>query len=487
MLLTYRGYGWFRDELYFNVCGHHLDWGYVDQPPGVAVLAWLGRHLFGDGLFAMRAFPAMLFGVLVWLTGAITRGLGGRFFAQGLACVSVITAPLYLGTFSYLSTDVLGPVSWMACAYVVIRILNGGSPKGWLLFGALAGLGLEYKHAMLFLGFGLFCALILVPQRRAFAEKWIWLGGLVAVVLFLPNVIWEWRHDWATYVLLQNVAHSNKNIVLGPVDYFLRQVLLMEPFSALLWIAGLVWLLFVGAGQRWRVLGLTYVIIFVLFVALKAKDYYLGPAYPMLFAAGAVALERWTASRRRWLRSAYVVLLIAGGVVLAPFGKPLLPVDMFIGYMEALGAKPQSTEHVGVNRLPQQYADSFGWQEMAATVAGVYHSLPPEDRRSCAIFGQNYGEAGAIDVFGRAYGLPPALSGHQNYFLWGPRGYTGECMIVIGDNRETLEGIFEGVELGARTHSDFAISYENDQPIWICRRLKRGTLQDLWPLVKRWI
>jgi hypothetical protein len=248
-----------------------------------------------------------------------------------------------------------------------------------------------------------------------------------------------------------------------------------------------LWLLFSGEGKRWRVLGLTYVILFVLFVGFKAKDYYLGPAYPMLFAAGAVALERWTASRRRWLRPAFALLLIVGGALLAPFGKPLLPIEKFIAYQEALGAKPHSTENVGENKLPQQYADSFGWQEMAAAVGGVYNALTAQDRPNCAIFGQNYGEAGAIDVLGRAYGLPPALSGHQNYFLWGPRGYTGECMIVIGDNRETLESIFESVELAARTHHKYAISYENDLPIWLCRRMKQGTLAEFWPRVKKWI
>jgi hypothetical protein len=487
LLLTYRGYGYFRDELYFNVCGHHLDWGYVDQPPLVAVAAWLGRHLFGDTLFAVRFFPAVLSGVLVWLAAAIARGMGGKTFAQFFACLAVLTAPLYVGMFSYLSTDTFQPIAWMGCAYITLRILNGESPKLWLVFGLVAGLGLEWKHAMLFFGAAFFAALLLVPERRAFREKWILLGGLVAFLIFLPNLIWEYRHNWATYELLQNIAHSGKNVVLGPGQYFLRQVVMLEPFGAPLWLAGLVWLFFARGGKRWRVLAWTYVILFVLFVAMKAKDYYLGPAYPMLFAAGAVALERWTESRRRWLRTAYAVLLVMGGLLLAPFAKPLLPVEKFIAYEEALHLAPHSTENIRLSKLPQQYADSFGWQEMADSVAAAYNRLTPEERSRCALYGGNYGEAGALDVLGRKYGLPPAISGHQNYFLWGPRGYTGECMIIIGDNRETIEREFEQFELLPRLHNPYAIPYEDEKPIWLCRRPKLGTLPQIWPRVKRWI
>jgi hypothetical protein len=485
-LIFHRGYGYFRDELYFIACAEHLDWGYVDQPPLVAVVAWLSRRLLGDSLFALRFVPALAGGLLVWLTGAITRALGGRRYAQVLACVAVIAAPIYVGTFSFLSTDFFQPISWMACAFVAILIFKGGDGRLWLLFGLLAGLGLEAKHAMLFFGLAFFLGLLLTSQRKVFLQKWIWLGGLVALLVFLPNLLWEYRHGWPTYELLSNIKHSNKNAVLSPVKFFLDQILLLEPLAFPLWLTGLAWFFFSRNARPFRVLGWTYVIMLVLFVVLAGKVYYLSPAYPLLLAAGAVMIEVWAEPRGAWLKPAYVVLLLAGGAVLAPFAKPILPVETFIAYEEALHITPPRTETHRLGKLPQQYADMFGWPEMAATVAGVYNKLSPEDKSRCAIFGQNYGQAGAIDFFGRKYGLPKALSGHQNYFLWGPRNYTGECVIVLDDRREILEKLFDHVEQVAVVHHDYAIPYENDRPVHLCRGL-HGSLQELWPKLKVWI
>jgi hypothetical protein len=484
--LFYRGYGYFRDELYFMACGEHLDWGYVDQPPLVPLVARFSRWLMGDSRFSIRFFSMVAAAATVWITGFMTRELGGRRYAQVLACVAVMVAPVYVG--SYLSTDDLLPPIWMGCLYVALLIFNGGSPKLWLLFGALAGLGLQDKHATLFFGFSFFVALLLTPQRNAFRGKWIWLGGLVALLIFLPNLIWEYRHNWATLELLNNIHRSNKNVVLGPLGYLRDQILLMNPISFPIWLAGLVWFLFSRGAKAYRAMGWTYVVMLVLFVALKGKDYYLVPIYPVLFAGGAIVLDRWMkGTRRAWLKPAIVVLLLVGGALLAPFATAILPVDTFIAYERALHLAPPPTETHDLGKLPQQYADMFGWPEMAAVVASVYDRVPPEERPKCAIFGQNYGEAGAIDFFGARYGLPKAISGHQNYFLWGPRDYTGECMIVIGDRREVLESIFDRVELAGVTHHDYAMPYENNLPIWLCRGFKRGSLRELWPGVKHWM
>ena len=230
---------------------------------------------------------------------------------------------------------------------------------------------------------------------------------------------------------------------------------------------------------------------YVTFLALKGKNYYLTPAYAMLYAAGAVAIERWMAEMRAGFRKALgtalgaVVLL--GGMIGWPFAMPMMPVEKFIAYEEALHVTPGKTENIALDKLPQQYADMFGWPEMAAKVAEVYHSLPEGDRAKCGIFARNYGEAGAIDYFGRQYGLPGAISGHQNYWLWGPGPYTGECLIVIGDRRARLEELFASVTQAGETYQKYAISYENHRPIWICRGAKFGTLREFWPNVKLWI
>ena len=344
---------------------------------------------------------------------------------------------------------------------------------------------------MLFFGFAFVAGLVLSPQRKMLLSPWLWAGGAVAFLLALPNLIWEYRHGWATLVLLANIAKSNKNLVLGPWPYLWSNIEALGRYSLLVWLPGLLWCLAAPAGRRFRALGWSWVVAYITFLALKGKDYYLTPMYAMLFAAGAVAFEAWTARRGTALRIvprvALPALVLAGGMIGWPFGMPVMPVETFIAYEEALGAVPKKTENVALSKLSQQYSDMFGWPEMTATVARVYNSLPAEERPKCGILTRNYGEAGAIDYFGRAYGLPGAISGHQNYWLWGPGPDTGECLIVVGYTRAQLEQWFGSVTQAAETYHPYAISFENHRPIWLCRQPKFRTLPDVWPQFKTWL
>lgn len=488
-LAFYKGYGFFRDELYFIACSHRLDWGYVDQPPGVAVVAWAARGLLGDTLFSVRFVPCVFAALQVLLTGLTARAMGGGRYAQALTCLCVIAAPQYFG--SWLNTDMFMMLGWAACAWVAARILSGESERLWLLFGLFAGLALQGKHAMLFFGFAFVIGLVASPQRKMVLSPWMWAGGAVAFLIALPNLIWEYRHDWATVVLLTNIAKSNKNVVLGPLEYLRSNIDSLGRYSMPVWGAGLVWCLFLPSGRRFRPLGWTWVAALATFLALKGKNYYLTPAYPMLFAAGAVAIESWLARGAtilaRVLRPAIAAVVLLTGMIGWPFGMPVMPVEKFIAYEEFLGVVPEKTENVALGKLSQQYSDMFGWPEMAAAVAKVYATIPAEERAKCGILTRNYGEAGAIDYFGRSYGLPGAISGHQNYWLWGPGPYTGECLIVIGRTREWLEERFSSVVQAGEAYQEYAISFENHRPIWICRGPKFGTLRDIWPELKTWI
>lgn len=489
-LALYKGYGFFRDELYFIACGNHLDWGYVDQPPGAAVVAWASRHILGDNLFAIRFVPCIFAALQVLLTGLTTRVLGGRRFAQGFACLCVLAAPEFFG--SYLNTDMFMELGWAACAWAAARALAGESPKLWLLFGLFAGLALQGKHAMAFFGVAFVIGLLISPQRKMLLSPWIWAGGAVTFVIALPNVIWEYRHHWATYELLHNIAMSDKNLVLNPLEYLISNILYLSPLTLPVWIAGLVWFLFAKGGQRFRALGWTWIISFALFVALKGKDYYLAPVYPMLFAGGAVAIESWfaaspLAAKRAWLKPVFAALIFLGGIVTWPFAMPMMSAEKFIAYQRALGVAPKKTENAELNQLPQQYADMFGWPDLAKEVARVYNTLPPQDRGTCGLAGPNYGVTAAIDYFGRQYGLPHAISGHQSYWLWGPAPYTGQCMVIVGRTRETLEKSYSSVVLAGETYHPLAMPYENHRPIWICRGPKYGTLVEVWPRLKNWI
>lgn len=484
-LLTAGNYGYFVDELYYLACSEHLDWGYVDQPPLIAILTKAARVLLGDSLPAIRFFPAVAGALKVLLAGWIARELGGRRFAQGLAALAVLVAPVYLAIDSFLSMNAFEPLFWMGCAYLVIRIIKTGSPGLWLWFGLLAGLGLQNKHSMLFFGFGMIGGLLLTPQRKLLRSRNIWIAGLLAFLIFLPNLLWELHRGFPTMELLNNVQKSGRNVSLSPVNFLLQQILLLHPLAFPIWLAGLWHYLSSREGKPYRALGWAYLVMLASFLVLKGRVYYLAPAYPMLLAAGAVVLENWMAPPRpAWRKPAFVSLLVLSGAVLAPFSLPVLPVETYIRYSDALGFGPPKIETHKMGKLPQLYADRFGWEEMAATVARVYHNLPPEERARTAIFGSNYGQAGAIDFFGPKYGLPKAIAAHQNYFYWGPRGYTGEIMIVLGDNRKNLEKWFAGVEEVAVVSHEYSMPYENF-PVFLCRGLKQP-LKQLWPKLKNW-
>lgn len=487
MLVSGR-YGYFVDELYYVACSKHLAWGYVDQPPLIAVITWLERVTLGDSLSALHFLPAVAAGLRVLLTGLIARELGARRFGILLACVCVMVAPIYLGLDSLLTMNVFESLFWMGAALVALKIFNGANPRLWLLFGAVCGVGLLNKHSMLFFGFGLFVGLVLTKQRRQFASPWIWLGGLIAVLIFLPNLVWEIQRHFPTVELLRNVQASGRNTELGPGMFLVVQALILNPLSAPVWIAGLVELLRDPEGKGWRVLGIAYVVIMICMLTMHGRMYYPMPAYPMLFAAGGVAFERWLGRVRsgRWLKPAYVALVAVTGVMIAPFAYfPMLTVNQYIAYSKFLHFGPPRIETHRLGPLPQIYADQFGWKEMAQVVADAYHKLPPEEQKSCAIFGQNYGQAGAIDFFGAKMGLPPAISGHQSYFYWGPRGYTGECMIVMADTPERLGELFESVEFAGRVEHPLSMPYEHFD-VFLCRKPKFGTLEKIWPQIKNW-
>jgi len=486
-LLTNSRYGYFRDELYFIACSRHLDWGYVDLAPLSALILRIELTLFGDSLPALRLFPALASAGTIALTGAITRKLGGHTWAVALACLASLSAPVFLGIGNFYSLNVFEPLFWMGGVYLIVRRINGGSISCWVGFGLLVGLGVENKHSLTFFGIGLVVGLVLTQQRRELLKPGIWFGGLIALALALPNLIWQFEHHWPTYELLSNIARSNKNVVLSPPQFVFQQMLIVNPATLPLWLGGLVWLLAGRAGRSYRSLGLAYLVTLAEFILLHGKHYYLAPIYPMLFAAGGVATERLIAERWQFVRPAFAAAMILLGAIVAPTVIPALPPEKLVSYMKAIHFEPPRTETSHTAALPQLFADQFGWAEMARSVAQAYARLSPNEQRRVGIFCQNYGQAGAIDFFGSKQGLPPALSGHQNYFLWGPRGYTGELMLVIDDSERDEAEQFESVEdLGPVDSSPWAMPWEQRNHIYLCRDLKTR-LPDLWPKLQEWL
>jgi len=479
--------GYFRDELYFLDCARHLDWGYVDCAPLVAVYAKVAL-LLGGSLPALQLIGALGGAATIVLTVLLAWRLGGGRFAQALAGLAVLVVPVNLAIASVLSMNAFEPLFWMGCAYVLVRIVQTGDSRLWLAFGALAGLGLMNKHSTIFFGAAVAIAVLATPLRRELRRPWIWLGALVALAVFAPNLIWQWQHGFPTLEDLRNVRESGKNVVLSPLAFLGTQVKMMHPVLLPLWLGGL-WSLLAGRLRRYRALGIAFLALLAIMMAMKGKNYYVAPAYPMLLAAGAVALEGWLERRawtraRLWLRAAVLAVVALAGAVAAPLVLTILGPEQYLDYQDRLGVGPSKTEVNHEGPLPQLYGDQFGWPEFVAEVARIYHALPEEGRAKACILASNYGEAGAINLFGPRYGLPPAISGHQTHWLWGWGDCTGEVLIWTQAKYWGLGEVCGSVEIGGEHHHLWGMA-EEDGPIAVCRDLK-VPMAELWPEIKHW-
>jgi hypothetical protein len=484
-LLTANRYGIFRDELYYIACSRHLDWGYVDMPPFISTVTWLVTSLFGSSLFVIRLIPAIAGCGAIALTGYQAYQFGGRRFAIALSALAMAVSAVFVINGHLLGTNDFEALFWTGCTSIVIRIIQTGNQRLWLWFGVLAGIGLENKYSMAVFGLGIVVGLLLTPECKAFTHKWIWIAGGVAFLIFLPNVLWNFHRDWPFVQLMHNIRTSGRDVALNPVQFILEQILMANPFALPLWLAGLGWLFFGREGKRYRVLGWAYMVTLAVFMALRGKDYYVAPAYPMLFAAGAAACENWIEqTRRAWLKPLFVLVLVVPALAFLPIIAPVISPERFVVFTQAIHFTPPVSEHSHARSpLPQYYSDELGWEAMVAEVARVYHSLPPEVQAKTAIKTDNYGEAGAIDYFGPKYGLPKAICFHQNYWYWGIHGYTGESMILLGEGRpEHLKQITERAEdMG---HFEYPYALENTD-IWYIQGLKLN-LHDVWEHEKNW-
>ena len=479
-------YGYFRDELYYLALSHHLDWGYVDLAPMAPFVLYVSRVLFGESLHAIRLLPALALGAEILITGLITREFGGKRFAVLLACLAVLVAPVILNNASRFSMNPFESLFWMGAIYFLLLAINRNQPELLVWWGLLVGLGLENKHSAAFFLISLTIGLVATPERRWLRSKWLWIAVGTIVLLALPNLIWQYRHDFATWVDLTNVRKIHKNVELPPLAFLKQQIMTLLPVNALVWIAGLGSLLFHGDGKRYRMLGVAYVAFLAIMMALHGKDYYLAPIYPMLFAAGGVFWQRLIESHShlRWMKVAFPAVLLILGAVAFPLVLPILSPDQIVPYMHRLGVDVARSETHMESNLPQHFADEFGWPEMVARVADVYNKLPASGRAKTAILAGNYGSAGAIDFFGPRYGLPPSISAHQNYYYWGFRQYSGESLIMLNWQLDDAQYWCQSVEEGPKIAYPYTMGLEH-YTILICHGLKKP-LAEAWPHFKVW-
>jgi hypothetical protein len=476
-------YGYFRDELYVLAMSQHPAFGYVDVPPLVPWITLIPRLLTGNALWAIHVISALVCAGTIILTGLMARLLGGTGWVQGLAALASATALVLMGDGSIYTYDVFDTFWWALAATILIVLLRDEHPRRWLWFGLVAGLGLLTKETILFWGLALIVGLLLTPQRRLLFTRWTPFGGLITFALVLPFLIWNALNGWAS---VQYWASYSQNHSAGesPLAFLPNQILVMNPFSVLLWGAGL-WYFFSRRGARYRVFGWAYLILFVLFLAIQGKSYFLAPAYPPLFAGGAMLLGEWRVRWRRWV-AVYPVLLVISGVLLAPVAMPVLPLTVYAQiYGKSSGSAGAQQEAGDSYSLPQSLADRFGWEQQVALIAQVYHSLPGDEQRVACIATSNYGEAGALVQFGGRYHLPPPISGHNAFYLWGPQGCTGQVLITINIAPQDAAQWFSSVTLAARTSCAACVDFENHAPILILRQPK-FPFAVIWALSKHY-
>jgi len=477
-------YGYFRDELYYLICARHLAWGYVDQPPLSIALLTLTTRLIGSSLVAIRIVPAFFGAAAVGLTGWITRDRGGGRYAQGVAMLAMIAAPVQLAISQYYSMNGIEILLWPLACLALSRALERGGKREWLAFGLVLGLGLLNKISLLWLIFGAGLGLLLTRERRALRAPGPWIALALAALMNLPHLMWQASHGWAMVEFMRNAA-GGKMVAVGALAFVINQITLMNPLAAPLWITGLVVLLRGRRSSVDRVQGILFLAVAgILISAGKSRASYLSPAFPMLIAAGAAAFERWMTDGWRRVVKPLVPLFIAlGGILLLPLVLPVLTEDAFVTYLARLGGKAGGEEHHRYGALPQQYADMHGWPAMADTVGAVIARLDPEERARTVIYAQNYGEASAINFF--RPDLPPGISGHNNYWLWGPGPPGRSVVVILGGRSVDHARSFARVDSVAMFHAPWVMPYEDSLGVFVCRE-PRAPIADLWKLAKHY-
>ncbi len=475
-------YGASSDELYFIVCGQHPALGYVDQPPLVPLIAGLSHALFGTALLPLRLVPALAMTATVALTAEFARALGGGRFAQWLAGLTVLLGGAFLVEGLELVTDMLQPLTWLGCGWCLLRLAQTRDERWWLAFGAIAGFSLLSKYLILFFLVGLAVGVIATPLRRSFVHRGLYFGAAIAFLIASPSVIWQALHGFP-FLELGQTAINGKNLALSPLAFLGQQILLVGPAAAPIWIAGL-WRFSVKPGlSELRVFPIAYAAMAAIFVLLHGKGYYMVPIYPVLLAGGAVAIEEWFAWQP--LRGMVVVVVTVMGVIAAPLALPILPPEKYASYAAALGAPAGATasEHFAQGPLPAHLAGMIGWPEMAAKVSAAYNALPADERARAVFYGRDYGEAAALDVYGPALHGPPVVAGHNNYYLWGPKGSDGSVVIVLFGDVAPLMQNYRSVQIVGHIDSPFAQSWQAHMPIYVLRN-PRVSLTALWPKLK---
>lgn len=475
----------FRDELYYLSAAQHLDFGYVEYPPFVALAAAFTRAVIGVSVLAVRLLPALAQASIVLLTAGMVAMLGGGLPAQALAAIAVAVGPTFLGSSGLLSMDPFDQLWWALAAWVLVRLIQRHEPRWWVAFGLVVGIGLLTKLTIAFFVIALLIGMLLSQSRRLLFNRWLIIGGLIALGIAWPYIAWQIRHGLPVMEYTRAYS-SGKTYWAGVGAYLAQQIITMNPLALPLWLGGLFFLFFRPGGRPYRAFGWAYLILGIFFMIQRAKFYWLTPAYPMLFAAGSVGLGIWASKRVRlaWLQPTAIAVLLISGLLISPYAIPILPAPTFIAFNASMGGVGEvKQENLVASQLPQNYADRYGWTEMVAAVKQAYDTLTPAEKADACILAANYGEAGAVNFYGPGLGLPRAISGNNSFYVWGPQDCSGAVIISVGFPMQDLAGGFESIEAGPSWKCVYCMPYENGAPIFVAKGLKAPILE-AWPSIK---
>jgi len=452
-------YGWHRDELYYLASSRHLALGYVDYPPLTPLLARLDQAIFPGSLPALRLLAVLAGAGIIVIAALIARELGGNPLTQILAALAVLISPMFVGANILFQTVSFDELVWAVACLLFVRQLRGANPREWLLLGLVFGIGLETKYTVIGLGIAILIGLVATSARWHLATPWPWLGFGLAILLLAPNLVWQAGHNWDS--LAYTIAH--RGATDGPIAYVLQQLLLAGPQLLPIIVVGVWWL---WRDERLRSAAVTIIAVELFFFLVGGKAYYPAPIYPLAYAAGSIWFNE--AVRRRWVRRLAVAGAVALTVVLLPIGLPILPA--------------KTLADSGIWKARKDFADMVGWPDLVEQVTTVYQRLPLSDRGSVVILASNYGEAGALDLYGR--GLPPVVSAHLTYYYWAPAHMAPSTLIVVGYPRQRLATLFGDIQqAGTITNSYGLRNEEYGKAIWICRS-PLVPLDKAWPRLK---
>ncbi|WP_232817855.1 ArnT family glycosyltransferase [Winogradskyella tangerina] len=470
-----RNYGYHRDELLHLSVSEHMDWGFMEFPPFIGFIGKLSYWFFDYDLLGVRLFPTLAGVAILVLCCVMAKELGGKFGAVFLAGICILAFVPFYRNHTLFQPVAFDQLFWALGFYILVRYINSKNRNYLILVGITLGFGLLNKYTMLVWAFGVFVGLFFFEKSRLYRNKWLYISGLVALLLFIPNIIWQINNDFPLVAHMQRLNESQLESI-SPWEFILDQVEMAPIF--IMFICGFIGLFFSKRLKNYKFIGIACLVIFFTMWITKAKTYYVFALYPMLFSAGAVFIEQLLVKRKR------LIYLVAGSIFLPmvffiPEAAPILPIEKYTDYMNL-------EEVDGRYELTGDFADMHGWEEQVKLVDSVYKSLTEDERVNCVLWAENYGEAGALKIIGKRYGLPNPISRHGSFWTWGYGNKNAEVWISLGNEKASVEYVFEDIELVKMITHKYAIDEENNIPLYICRNPKVD-IEEWWSIYEPYI